>query len=374
MTVTENADTIALDADPDTDGNQAPSYRAVDGDAVGTDTANSPGGTVTYDVVEPDDEDNFIISAEGVLSINASATTVDYEARSSYSITVVASSGAGDGLRTSRLSVTVKVIDAEDTGSVGLSQREPQVGRPVIATVNDEDGGVTITEWQWYRGGTPTGTGAARTLGVSGVAAGAAGDCSDTNPATASAPCRIKDATSASYTPVAADFDTANDTGFFLTAEATYTDNIVTDDDADDLDDPVTIVGVSEADVQESNPANAAPVFPDQDPNAAGDQSDSATRTVAENTKAKQSIGAAVGASDTDLLLYTLGGQDADSFDIGRTTGQLLTKAPLDFETKATYTVVVTATDPSGATDSIMVTINVTDVDDPATINAETAQ
>ena len=35
------------------------------------------------------------------------------------------------------------------------------------------------------------------------------------------------------------------------------------------------------------------------------------------------------------------------------------------------YTVVVTATDPSGAQDSILVTINVTDEDDSATISAE---
>ena len=50
------------------------------------------------------------------------------------------------------------------------------------------------------------------------------------------------------------------------------------------------------------------------------------------------------------------------------TTGQLKTKAELDYETKATYTVVVNATDPSGAVDSILVTINVTDVNDGATI------
>ena len=38
------------------------------------------------------------------------------------------------------------------------------------------------------------------------------------------------------------------------------------------------------------------------------------------------------------------------SFDINRATGQLITKAALNFETKETYTVTVTATDPFGAT------------------------
>ena len=42
------------------------------------------------------------------------------------------------------------------------------------------------------------------------------------------------------------------------------------------------------------------------------------------------------------------------------------TKAELDYETKDTYIVIVTATDPSGATDSITVTINVTDENDDA--------
>ena len=74
------------------------------------------------------------------------------------------------------------------------------------------------------------------------------------------------------------------------------------------------------------------------------------------------------GDENGDLLLYTMSGPDADSFDISRNNGQLMTKADLDFETKATYQVVVTAADPSGAADSILVTINVTDEDDPADI------
>ena len=46
----------------------------------------------------------------------------------------------------------------------------------------------------------------------------------------------------------------------------------------------------------------------------------------------------------------------------------MMTRAPLDYEIKNTFTVVVTATDPFGAADSIVVTINVTDEDDPAVI------
>ena len=52
-------------------------------------------------------------------------------------------------LRRTKLDVTVHVIDAEDAGEVSLTAREPQVGRTVVATVSDPDGGVTLTRWTW---------------------------------------------------------------------------------------------------------------------------------------------------------------------------------------------------------------------------------
>ena len=115
---------------------------------------------------------------------------------------------------------------------------------------------------------------------------------------------------------------------------------------------------------------NAAPVFPDQDFLTGGDQSDRTSREVAENTEAGTSIGAPVRARDDDgdLLIYTMGGADGAVSSISRNSGQLKTKGALNYEAKNVYTVVVTVTDPFGAADSIEVTINVTDVDDPAVI------
>ena len=92
----------------------------------------------------------------------------------------------------------------------------------------------------------------------------------------------------------------------------------------------------------------------------------STTRTVAENTDARVNIGAAVAATDVDsgtTLVYTLDGTDATSFDIKSTTGQLQTKAALDYETKNAYTVTLTVSD-GGLTDTITVTLIVTDVDE----------
>ena len=76
-------------------------------------------------------------------------------------------------------------------------------------------------------------------------------------------------------------------------------------------------------------------------------------------------MGAPVTAADPDgdALTYSLGGADAGSFSIGGSTGRITVGSgtTLDYETRTSYTVVVTATDPSGESDTISVTINVTD-------------
>ena len=100
---------------------------------------------------------------------------------------------------------------------------------------------------------------------------------------------------------------------------------------------------------------NRAPVF---------SEGGSATRSVAENA-AGANVGSPVSATDRDqgdTLTYTLSGADAASFDIVSTSGQIRTSATLDYETKASYVVTVTATDRSLASASIVVTISVIQV------------
>ena len=93
---------------------------------------------------------------------------------------------------------------------------------------------------------------------------------------------------------------------------------------------------------------------------------------MAENTPAGTNIGAPVVASDPDVLTYSLDdGTGAASFDINRATGQLITKVALDFETKETYTVTVTATDAFGATVTSVVTITVTDVNEDPMVTGD---
>ena len=75
----------------------------------------------------------------------------DFEEKSSYSITVVARSGAGDRRLSTTLDVTIEVVDTEDVGEISLSQRQPQEGITVHARVSDPDRGVRITRWEWER-------------------------------------------------------------------------------------------------------------------------------------------------------------------------------------------------------------------------------
>ena len=97
-------------------------------------------------------------------------------------------------------------------------------------------------------------------------------------------------------------------------------------------------------------------------------------RVIAENTESGVPIGAdaPVEAMDEDTnLTYTLGGPDAASFSIVRTSGQLQTKADLDKETKDTYTVTVTAADSLSESSTITVTIKVTNVDEMPDLEGE---
>ena len=101
------------------------------------------------------------------------------------------------------------------------------------------------------------------------------------------------------------------------------------------------------------------------------------TRTIPENTAAGVNLGAPFTATDgdNDLLTYSLGSSgNADSFSIDAVSGQLQTKAPLDYETTPSYTVTVTAEDPSGEADTITVTITVNNVEEAGTVTLSSTQ
>ena len=112
--------------------------------------------------------------------------------------------------------------------------------------------------------------------------------------------------------------------------------------------------------------------------------SETDTRTIAENTEAEQNIGAPVTATDAnnDTLAYSLDAVGAESFGIVTETGQLKTKADLDFETQPRHTVTVSVRDSKNADgnadtvddDSIEVTITVTNVDEDGSVTLSPGQ
>ena len=128
----------------------------------------------------------------------------------------------------------------------------------------------------------------------------------------------------------------------------------------------VTIQSINQAPVFGRSPAGAG-----NDDGPGGDSvtggSAPAQRRVAENTPAGAAVGAPVTAADPDgdQLTYTLSGADAASFDLDADSGQLRTRAALDYEARTSYAVTVEATDAYGAAARQAVTIAVTDEDEP---------
>ena len=107
---------------------------------------------------------------------------------------------------------------------------------------------------------------------------------------------------------------------------------------------------------------NEAPEF---DPNAPADLS------VMEDTAADVPIGDPITATDpeNDTITYDLDDVDGASFDIDSDTGQIKTKAALDHDTQATYTITVTASDDGGEEATHDVTITVTEANDPPDVH-----
>ena len=122
--------------------------------------------------------------------------------------------------------------------------------------------------------------------------------------------------------------------------------------------------------IGEERPAvNSAPFFSESS------ETEPVTRTVAQGTASGRRVGAPIRAADPDteeFLHYALGGTDADQFDIDPDTGQILTKAVLDYnaEGQNSYSVIVQVDDgfsdsytpSSSPDDSIEVTIQVTEI------------
>ena len=267
--------------------------------------------TLTYTLSGADAASFGIVSTTGQLQTHA---PLDYEQKNTYAVTVTVS----DGSATDSISVTIDVTDVEENNAPvfiegsGAERSIPEntpagrnIGSPVSATDEDED---------------------VLTYSLSGADAASFGIVSTTGQLRTLAPL---------------DYEKKN----------TYSVAVIVSDGNDGTDSIGVAINVT--DVNENND----PVFI---------EGSGTERSIPENTPAGRNIGGPVSATDEDedVLTYTLSGVDAASFGIVGTTGQLRTRAPLDYEKKNTYSVAVIVSDGNGGTDSIGVAINVTDVDE----------
>ena len=208
--------------------------------------------------------------------------------------------------------MTINVGNLEERGEVTLSALTPRVGRELTATLGDPDGGVRSETWSWSSASTRNGS----FTPISG-------------------------ALSANYTPVRAD------AGRFLRAAVAYTDDH----------------GSGKSAFQTA--VNAA--APNPPPTFANP---SVTFTVNEN--ATTGAVGTVTATDpeNEAITYSVGGAGAtafnEDFSFGSTSGAITVKtgATIDHESRPSYALTVTATDPSEGTGTIAVTIKVTNVEE----------
>ncbi len=307
---------------------------------------NTPAGENIGEAIGATDENNdtltFTLSGTDATSFDINSKTgqlitkaaLDYETEKSYSVMITVS----DGTLTDTINVTLNVIDVDENRTPMFTDGESttrevaenteagkNIGQPVAATDADNDN---------------------LTYGLGGTNASAFAIDTDSG--------QLKTSAALDYESKSSYFVTITVTDGNLTDKINVTINVTDVDEKPAADGTVTTREPDDA------TTNNAPEFTD---------GNSTTRSVDENTGTGVDIGEAVSATDADedILTYTLGGTDSSSFSINSTTGQLHTDAPLDYETKSSYSVTITVADGNGGSDKISVTVNVIDVyEDPA--------
>ena len=335
--VTDGHDELGDDEDPDvtdarqnvtinvTDVNEAP---VVTGEAAPSVRENSDRAVATYSAKDPERDtlrwsvggNDFWISDRGQLHF---AAPPSFEGQTTYSVTVTATDDDATAPLSGSFAVSVTVTDVEEEGVVTITPQRGWDGTGFTAELTDGDGVTGSIIWRWARSSSRSG-----------------GDT-------------IPGVTTDSYTA------TADDVNQYLRVTATYEDGRGAGKEAEarlsgrigSFDDRPT--------------ANTAPEFAET----------TVARSISQGTAAGRNVGSPVRANDSDsgeVLIYSLSGQDAGLFDIDPATGQLRTKAILDYDpdpqAENTYTVSVevhdgfdAAYDPATASDAtIEVTITVT--------------
>ena len=281
------------------------------------------GDTLTYSLGQRD-AGVFDIDQNG--QITTKVNFFDYERRNSYSFNAQVQDGvdsAGnddeDEEADASITVTVDIVNEDEPGAVSISGTL-QRGARLTASLSDEDNPRDVA-WRWERWSTVL-------LDFSPIRGARSAD-------------RILERL---------------DVGKRLRASVSYNDGFGPDKSL-------------AAETGRITAGNVEPRF----------SSNRTTRALVENTPAETNVGDPVAATpgDADPLTYSMSGPDRSSFTIDQ-TGQIKTKAGIDydFDVKSSYSVVVTVRDgfdaqgdvSTATDDTITVTINVTNVNDPPSI------
>ena len=179
--------------------------------AVRAEDRDSQDRVTGYDITGGADQDKFSLTNTRVLSFITAPdfeAPTDADADNRYMVEVTATSGTGSRERTATRTFTVTVTNEERGGYGDPVEMQPVAGRPITASLDDPDGGVTGAAWQWKSSDAMDGT------------------FND-----------ITDATMDSYTPV------DGDVGMYLMATVMYDDSHGMDKDAMSMatDNPVVV-------------------------------------------------------------------------------------------------------------------------------------
>ena len=264
------------------------------------------GGTVIWSL--PTSDQGTFTLTNGQLRFRSSP---NHEDRPSYSVIVRAS----DGSLTQSLPITINITDIDETETLTLSSDQPVENVRLTATLTEQDQ-VTNRRWQWARS-TSRGSGH-----------------SD-----------IPSATFSDYTP------DSDDVGYYLRITLTYNDPHRADR---------TLTATTSWRVLAAPVNNEPPTFsPDE----------TGQRSVDENSRHRTAIVGAVGATDpeNDGLAYNIDTTHGNRFAIDRNTGLLRvgSAANLNHESRGTYPVTVSVSDPFNPAVTQQVTIMITDIDEP---------
>ena len=136
----------------DISGGSSLSYAENGTGPVATFSANDQDGdAIEWSLAEMDDYKLFTISG-GVLAFkkspnyeepNSAVTGGTLDEKNVYNVTIEATGGSHD--------VAVTVTNVDEAGSVSLDKPQPQTGRGLEATLDEQDDGVTDEVWQWAR-------------------------------------------------------------------------------------------------------------------------------------------------------------------------------------------------------------------------------